>query len=973
MRQRHVTLALASLLLFWAAAAAAQDLPIIRTVAGGGPNGLHALDANLMEPRSVAADSAGNIYVAAGTQNLVFKIDASGLLTIVAGGGTAAPGDGGLATDAILSFPAAVTVDASGNLLIVETGSSRIRRVDAVTGVISTVAGTGLRGFTGDGGPATTARLDSPTGIAVDPTGDLVIADNVNRRIRRVDAASGVITTIAGNGLACPSSGLDPCGDGGLATSAQLANALDVAIDGTGNVLIADNGIRRIRRVDGATGIITTIAGSGAMNSSGNGGPAIAAGLGIPDAIALDGDDNLFITDRQTHRIRRVDAASGIITAVAGNGGAGFSGDGGDALAASLRSPIEVTVLDDGSLLIADFENRRIRRVDGPTHVMTTVAGNGFTTFSGDGYPGPSGSLRLPLRLAADAAGNLYIADTENHAIRKLDAATGLLSTVAGTGGGGFGGDGGLATQALLRQPFAVAVDQAGNVIIGDTRFSRVRRVDAATGIIQTIAGTGATCAGLAECLASGPATTIKLGSVRGVATDAAGHVFMGDAGVHVVRRIDAETGTITTVVGVGGTGFAGDGGPATGAKLANPEGVTLDSSGNIFIADRTNVRIRRVDAATGIITTVAGNGVRCSSLPSIPSCGDGGLATNARLEVPLQVAVDAAGNFYIADVNRIRRVSAETGIITTVAGTGAFGFSGDGGPAIDATLSSAGGIALAGGNLYFSDSSNHRVREVALGANRPPVADAGPDRLVNPGQLVTFSAAASSDPDGSIESFSWDFGDGSSATGQEVGHVYTASGQFDVVLTVVDDQGATATDSALVTVNRAPVASAGPDQTYIVGESALLDGSASADADGTIASFAWALGDGSTEHTAVVSHVYGSPGQFTATLTVIDNHGAVGTDSAIISMLTPADAIDLLSATLASFNLQQGLSNSLAAKLRAAGDALDAANAGRRQDVANRLQAFLNEVEATRGKAVTIVQADTLAGLAGRIIAVLQ
>jgi sugar lactone lactonase YvrE len=287
--------------------------------------------------------------------------------------------------------------------------------VDA-PGTISTVAGNGTQGFGGDGGPATDANLDGPVGIALDSAGNLFIADTFNNRIRRVDA-SGTITTVAGDGAA----GLagDFGGDGGPATSAKLYWPLDVAVDSDGNIFIADRHNHRVRRVDATTRIITTVAGNGTAGFGGDGGPATGANLRGPNGVALDSDGNLFIADLGNQRIRRVDADTGNITTVAGDGTRDFGGDGGPATSAKLYGPRSVALDGNGNLFIADTGNRRIRRVDASTGIITTVAGNGTQGFGGDGGPATSANLDGPISVMLDSNGNLIIAD--NNRIRRVD------------------------------------------------------------------------------------------------------------------------------------------------------------------------------------------------------------------------------------------------------------------------------------------------------------------------------------------------------------------------------------------------------------------------------------------------------------------------------------------------------------------------------------------------------------------------
>ncbi len=412
------------LVLLFAAGAIAQE-PIITTFAGGGPNNLPALSANLNVPIAVAVGSAGNFYIAARNQHRIFKVDTSGQLTVVVAGIGAVGfgGDGGPATQASLTFPSAVAVDPVGNVFIADRDNNRIRRVDATTGIITTVAGTGIFGFSGDGGPATSARLARPGGgLAFDSAGNLFIGDSTfNHRIRRVDAATGIITTVAGTGPTGFGAG-GFSGDGGPATSARLANPVGVAVDSGGHLFIGDTNNNRIRRVDAATGIITTVAGTGSFGFGGDGGPATNARLAFPRGVAVDNAGNLFIADQNNQRIRRVDTATGIITTVAGTGSFGTSGDGGPATNARLANPVGGAVDSGGHLFIADLSSNRIRRVDAATGIITTVAGTGSFGFSGDGGPPTSARLAFPTGVAVDNAGNLFIADSFNNRIRRVQA-----------------------------------------------------------------------------------------------------------------------------------------------------------------------------------------------------------------------------------------------------------------------------------------------------------------------------------------------------------------------------------------------------------------------------------------------------------------------------------------------------------------------------------------------------------------------
>ncbi|MDE0292950.1 MAG: hypothetical protein OXI93_02045 [Bryobacterales bacterium] len=538
--------------------------------------------------------------------------------------------DNGPATEARLDLPSRASVDGEGNLFIADLGNHRIRKVDS-SGSITTVAGSEEYGYGGDGGRAIAAQLYRPSDVAVDGEGNLYIADRGNDRIRKVDS-SGVITTIAGTGA----EGFG--GDGGQAVNAQLNSPVGVALDGSGKLYIADRDNHRIRKVD-SSGVITTIAGTGAEGFNGDGGQATAARLDNPFGVVLDGSGNLFIADAGNDRIRKVDS-SGVITTIAGSAKILFGGDGGRATAAQLYLPSKVAVDGAGNLYIADTRNYRVRKVDaGGT--ITTLAGTGAIGFSGDGGPAAAAQLAFPRGVALDSDDNLFIADSVHHRIRKVDS-SGVITTIAGTGVEGFSGDGGQAVNAQLHSPWGVAVDGAGNLYIADRNNHRIRKVDS-SGVITTIAGTGAESFGGDD----GQAVNAQINSPVGVALDGAGNLYIADRSNHRIRKVDSS-GVITTVVGSGERGFGGDGGPAATAQLAFPHGVAVDGAGNLYIADSSNHRIRKVDSS-GVIRTIAGTGERGFR-------GNGVLATNAWLDLPFGVAVNGSGNIYIADSShRIR------------------------------------------------------------------------------------------------------------------------------------------------------------------------------------------------------------------------------------------------------------------------------------------------------------------------------
>jgi len=652
--------------------------------------GAQAITQALDAPYAVVADGQGGVYVASLSLNRVLYVQSDGRLTIVAGTGTPGfSGDGGPATEAQLNEPRGLAVDASGNIYISDTQNHRVRRVTP-NGIINTIAGTGTPGFSGDGGRPPAAQLNSPRGLAVDPAGNLYIGDAFNLRVRSVTAA-GAMTTVAGNGLSgfagdggsaiaallgfgfesvavdangvlyiadlsnnrirrvvrgiiqtvagTGTSGFS--GDGGPATAAQLFLPAAVSVAG-GNLYITDRSNQRIRIVDSA-GNISTVAGTGLFGFVGDGGPAMNARLSNPLGVSADGLGNIFIADFSSNRVRRV-SSNGVIDTFVGNGTAGYSGDGGPATLALFSTPYGIATDLEGNLFIADLNNHRIRKVT-PAGVITTVAGNGVAGFSGDGGPATSGQIRSPSDVAVDSSGNLYIADTGNFRVRRVTP-NGTLSTFAGTGGSGYAGDDGPALSARFNSPVGLAVDRDGNVFIADLFNHRIRRVTPA-GVISTVAGDGTQgFDGDGEA-----ATNAQLNSPYGVTVDTAGTLFIADTVNHRIRRVGAS-GIIDTIVGTGIPGFSGDTNFAVAAQVNSPSGLSVDSEGNLFIADTGNNRIRKVDRAGGI-TTIAG-------FVTAGFRGDGGPANTAWLNLPRRVIATSTGNLFIADTinHRIRELS---------------------------------------------------------------------------------------------------------------------------------------------------------------------------------------------------------------------------------------------------------------------------------------------------------------------------
>ena len=336
--------------------------------------------------------------------------------------------------------------------------------------VITTVAGNGTSGYMGNNGLATAAELNGSAGIAFDAAGNMYIAEYSNNTIRKVAAGTGIITTVAGTGTA------GNTGDGFAATSAKLWHSCGVAVDTAGNIYIADGGNNKIRKVTKSTGIITTVAGNGTAGYTGDGISAITAELKTPYGVAVDINGNIFIADYGNHRVRKVTASTGLISTVAGTGTAGYSADGVAANTSELNYPIGVALDAASNIYISDFTNQRIRKVRVSSGLISTVAGTGTSGFVGDGTTATSAQISKPSGLTVDAAGNIYFAGYDNR-VRKVTASTGILSTLAGDGTAAYLGDGGCAAASELYNPYGVAVDAAGDVIIGDQSNNRVRKI----------------------------------------------------------------------------------------------------------------------------------------------------------------------------------------------------------------------------------------------------------------------------------------------------------------------------------------------------------------------------------------------------------------------------------------------------------------------------------------------------------------
>jgi uncharacterized protein (TIGR03437 family) len=571
---------------------------VINTFAGNGGTGVAgfwgdggaATDALIHAPVAVAVDSRGNVYIVASADNTVRKVDINGIISIFAGEGYRGyygdvgqvAGSTGQANVAGITSPQDIWVNSDGTVLIADAGNAAIRKV-ATDGTITTISGNGHTAAIASGdGVATTLSMISPFSITADSSGNIYVAEYGTNRIRKIDT-SGNITTAIGDG----NQGF--AGDGGPQNKVEMSGPTGVAVDGSANIYFADSRNNRVRKLAG--GNVNTIVGNGLVSYSGDGGPATKAQLSAPGGVAVDAAGNIYIADTNNNVVRQV-ATNGNIANFAGNASPGSNGDGSVATGGQLNGPESLAVDGSGNVFIADTLNNKIRKV-GANGVISTF--------------GSSATFSAPYGLATDASGNVYVAEFGGNRVRKISADGSIVTTIAGNGTSGYSGDGGDSAAAMLSGPKGVAVDSVGNIYIADSANNRVRKVSSngSGGLrIDTIAGNGRGGFDTDGV----PATSTSVGNPVAVALDAVGNIYIADGSLRV--REVFLSGIITTIAGSASRGYTGDGGLASQASLNTPSALAVSSSGNVYFADTNNNAVRMLaPTGSGIAATAVVNG----------------------------------------------------------------------------------------------------------------------------------------------------------------------------------------------------------------------------------------------------------------------------------------------------------------------------------------------------------------------------
>jgi streptogramin lyase len=737
---------------------------VIKTIAGvPGQSGYlgdgdDPLNALLSSPAGVWVDSLRQIYISDSGNSVIRFIDVSGFIsTLIGTGNSLLGGDNLLAVETDLNSPLGLWGYPNGDLLIADQYNNVVRRYIAATGICQIIAGTGgSGGITGNDGPATLAKMWGPAAVFVDGEENIFIADPQGNQIRKVAKLTGIITVLAGTGWSTNFNG-----DGADPKTVLLNYPRDVYADTNGKVFILEVGNYRIRSIDGGAAAVAhspsfvptkapievpqgdpptvnvpnfptegffTMGGTGSNTYSGDGGPFSSAGLSGPGGIYVDSNYYVYISDYTEHMVRMVDLIS--INPFAGSHTMGYTGDNGPALQAKLFSPAGLTGDLDGNIYICDMNNHAVRVVMASTGKIKTVAGCGTQGYTGDNGPATNAKLFQPLSVAVDSDGNVFISDSANYVIRRVDISTGFISTFIGTGSIGFGLDDVPPLEAGLNFPYGIFGLSTGDLFIVDSQNFLIRKYVHATGKVKIIAGDGVK----SNTGDNGLATDAHFVFPMTVYVDTIGNIFICDFSDSKIRRIDHSTDIITTYAGTGVAGFNGETGEPTTAMLASPRGVYGDVSGNIYIVDAGNYRARVVvpppvpipssipsgqpsssptqPAPLGIITTVTGDAGTSNY------GGDGGPLLEAEFAAPSLIYENSIGDLFIIDEtnNVIRKASLSDNVIKLYAGVvGGVSYTSDGGNALTTPLGGPAGLTGdSNGNLFVTDRWYCIIRKIS-------------------------------------------------------------------------------------------------------------------------------------------------------------------------------------------------------------------------------------------------------------------